>query len=120
MAQEYTVRAPDSQFCTQDVRTLWATTVMLNRHKEKGTMAQYRKVRLLFTRSEMGLIRLDVDHNKRRNSLTFVQKDGDRQGWIVQDDDMGFRIQIPLFELPLLVLIFFFFFKPPKYYFGVG
>ena len=82
-------------------------------------MAQYRKVRLLFTRSEMGLIRLDVDHNKRRNSLTFVQKDGDRQGWIVQDDDMGFRIQIPLFELPLLVLIIFFF-KPPKYYFGVG
>ena len=82
-------------------------------------MAQYRKVRLLFTRSEMGLIRLDVDYNKRRNSLTFVQKDGDRQGWIVQDDDMGFRIQIPLFELPLLVLIFFFF-KPPKYYFGVG
>ena len=63
-------------------------------------MAQDRKVRLQFTRSEMGLIRLD---------LTFVQKDGDRQGWIVQDDDMGFRIQIPLFELPLLVLIFFFF-----------
>jgi len=60
-------------------------------------MAQDRKVRLQFTRSEMGLIRLDVDHNKRRNSLTFVQKDGDRQGWIVQDDDMGVSNSDPPF-----------------------
>jgi len=76
-------------------------------------MAQYRKVRLLFTRSEMCLVRLDVYHNKRWNSLTLVQKGGDRWGWIVQDDDVGDSDSDPPFSgSPFWY--WFFFLKPPN------